>query len=119
MAKFTIEYDIHVGDEVLFSITDSNGSHKQSGIVQDVSQMPDVFVEGLQDGEYKRWRRGIDELMVVDSDYDSGRFSNVVFEDNEPVEFVHKGELGTQEFEELEYRTIDQQFQKKRITKKK
>lgn len=45
MAKFKIEYNIYIGDIVVFN---DNGVKRQ-GTVQDVSQIPDIFVEGYND----------------------------------------------------------------------
>ena len=44
MGKFIIEYNIFLGDTVRFELSD--GIY-QMGIVQDISQLPDVFVEGF------------------------------------------------------------------------
>ncbi|MBR4590125.1 MAG: hypothetical protein IKO36_05605 [Bacteroidaceae bacterium] len=101
MAKFIIEYNINIGDEVEFRI----GNSLKNGIVQDISQLPDVFIEGQENGEYKRWRVGIDNINMFEGTYfNSGISSNVIIEDNEPVEFIHCGDLGTPEFELTKFR---------------
>lgn len=99
MAKYIIEYEIHVGDSVRFH----NGDKYQFGIVQDISQLPDIWVEGFEDGKYKRWYRGIDSLKVISSEHDSGTRDAGEFEEHEVFEFVHKGDVGTPEFKELIY----------------
>ena len=89
MAKFVIEYNIYLGDRVRFTL--SNGL-PQEGIVQDISQLPDVFVEGndMETGEYKRWRKGIDSLKLIYSEHDdAGEWCDCEIGDNEGVEFVH------------------------------
>lgn len=99
MAKYIIEHEIHVGDRVAFL----NGEEYQYGIVQDISQLPDIWVEGFEDGTYKRWCRGIDSLEIISSEHDSGVSVKVEIAKGEAKEFVHKGAVGTQEFEELIY----------------
>ena len=99
MAKYIIEYEIHVGDSVRFL----NGDEYQYGIVQDISQLPDVWVEGFEHGKYKRWCRGIDSLAIVSSKYDSGVGTKVEVIDGEELDFVHKGDVGTPEFNERIY----------------
>lgn len=111
MAKFVIEYNIHLGDIVRFKQYEV----WQEGIVQDISQLPDVFVEGADNatGLYNRWRIGIDSLELIYSEHDdSGKWSSVEIDDNENVEFVHKGDVGTPEFNEIEY-TNYMDFKKK------
>ena len=102
MARFIKEYNIHLCDVVRF---EQDGIY-QEGIVQDISQLPDVFVEGFDNktGEYKRWRKDIErnEWMISKSD-NYGICSRVEFDDGEIVEFVHKGDVGTPEFSEIEY----------------
>ena len=101
MAKYIIEYDVRLGDEVRFKKTDETF---QYGIVQDVSQLPDVFVEGFDMGEYKRWRIGVDRLDFYNSSrQDAGGWSRVEIDKNENVEFVHCGDVGTEEFGKLKY----------------
>ena len=87
MAKFRIEYNIHVGDTVVFN---DNGV-KLQGTVQDISQIPDIFVEGFnENNEYTRWKLGIDSLEVISSEHsDSGKHYYTEIEDNEPVEAIH------------------------------
>ena len=102
MAKFIKEYNIHLGDVVRF---EQDGIY-QEGIVQDISQLPDVFVEGFDNKtrEYKRWRKDIERIEWIDSKSDNyGRRSWVEFDDAENVEFVHRGDVGTPEFNEIEY----------------
>ena len=72
MAQFKIEYNIYIGDTVIFN---DNGVKRQ-GTVQDISQIPDIFVEGFNDNnEYTRWKLGIDSLEVVFSEHnDSGKY---------------------------------------------
>ena len=101
MAKFVIEYEIHVGDVVRF---DNGGEFLQEGIVQDISQIPDIFVEGFEGGVYKRWRRGIGELEILWSEHDEyGSTNSVTIGDKEPVEFVHGGQVGEESFKERIY----------------
>ena len=87
MAKFKIEYNIYIGDVVVFN---DNGVKRQ-GTVQDVSQIPDIFVEGYNyDNKYTRWKLGIDSLEVVFSDHDdSGKYFSSEIAKGEPIEFVH------------------------------
>lgn len=99
MAKYIIEHEIHVGDTVRFR----NGDWYQYGIVQDISQMPDIWVEGFEDGKYKRWCRGIDSLEIVSSGYGSGTSTEVKISEGEPIEFVHEGDVGTEEYKKLKY----------------
>lgn len=101
MAKYIIEHEIHVGDAVAFE-TDPSKPY-QYGIVQDISQLPDIWVEGFEDGKYKRWCRGIDSLEIISSEYDSGVRDKVEVAKGEIKDFVHKGNVGTPEFEELIY----------------
>ena len=59
MAKFTVEYTIHVGDKVSFighGVTASGIMYEevQMGTVQDISQLPDVFVEGFRNSAFGR-----------------------------------------------------------------
>lgn len=110
MAKFAVEYEIHLGDIVRFEKSDGTS---QQGVVQDVSQIPDIFVEGFDGGEYKRWRLGIDSLEVLYSKGDlSGKSTRVEIGSKEPVEFVHKGDVGTKEFDELIYTDIERKVMK-------
>lgn len=102
MAKFIKEYNIHLGDAVRF---EQDGIY-QEGIVQDISQLPDVFVEGFDNKtrEYKRWRKDIERIeWIYSKSNDYGQGSWVEFDDGENVEFVHKGDVGTPEFNEIEY----------------
>ena len=101
MAKYIIEYDVCLGDEVRFKRTDGIF---QYGIVQDVSQLPDVFVEGFDLGEYKRWRIGVDKLDFYNSSRkNAGGWGRVEIPRNENVEFVHIGDVGTEDFGKLKY----------------
>ena len=87
MAKFIIMYNIFLEDRVRFKKSD--GTY-QEGLVQDISQLPDVFVEGFENGEYKRWRQGIDSLELIYSKTDlSGKTSEVKFDSGEGIEFIH------------------------------
>lgn len=104
MAKFIIEHEIHVGDSVRFL----NGDGYQYGIVQDISQIPDIWVEGFEDCKYKRWCRGINSLDVISSEYDSGIITKVEITEGEELDFVHKGDVGTPEFNELIYSHFQQ-----------
>lgn len=101
MAKYIIEYEIHVGDTVMFGTNPSKPY--QLGIVQDISQMPDIWVEGFENGKYKRWRRGIDSLEIVSSDFDSGIRDKVKITEGEPIEFIHEGDVDTEEYNKLKY----------------
>lgn len=106
MAKFSVEYTIHLGDKVSFIDHRDGYDVVQFGIVQDISQIPDIFVEGFRvgTGEYTRWKRDIMHLDMVDSKYeDAGKSHVTEFEKDEEVEFVHKGDVGTPEFDEIEY----------------
>ena len=113
MAKFIHEYTIHVGDVVEFTSPLGNGyMETRRGIVQDISQLPDVFVEGINNnGQYTRWRKGIDKLVVVASVNDeepSGPTLSVNFEPDEVVEFVHNGGLDSPEFWRLMCRKVNE-----------
>jgi hypothetical protein len=99
MAKYIIEYDIYIGDSVRFL----NGDLYQYGIVQDISQMPDIWVEGFEDGKYKRWCRGIESLEFISSDHDSGVSTKGEVTEGEEIEFVHEGDVGTPGFKKLIY----------------
>ena len=102
MARFIKGYNIHLGDVVRF---EQDGMY-QEGTVQDISQLPDVFVEGFDNKteEYKRWRKDIERIEWMDSKSDDyGRWSRVEFDDGENMEFVHKGGVGTPEFKEIVY----------------
>lgn len=87
MAKFKIEYNIYIGDTVVFN---DNGVKRQ-GTVQDISQIPDIFVEGFNDeNKYTRWKLGINSLEVIFSDHDdSGKYFSSEIMKGEPIEFVH------------------------------
>ena len=87
MANFKIEYNIYIGDIVFFN---DNGI-KCQGKVQDISQIPDIFVEGFNDdNKYTRWKIGIDSLEVVYSEYyNSGKHFSSEIAKGEPIEFVH------------------------------
>lgn len=99
MAKYIIEHEIHVGDSVRFH----NKDEYQFGIVQDISQMPDIWVEGFEDGKYKRWCRGIDSLEIISSEHDSGTRDKVEIADGEVIYFVHGGDVDTPKYNELIY----------------
>lgn len=99
MAKYIIEYEIHVGNSVLFH----NGDKYQFGIVQDITQMPDIWVEGFEDGKYKRWCLGLDSLEIISGELDSGTRVKVEIAKGEAKYFVHKGDVETPEFKELIY----------------
>lgn len=109
MAKFSIEYTIHLGDRVCFNVRDDEHmcDRIQTGTVQDISHLPDVFVEGfdiLRGGKYTRWKKDIGKLDILASNYeDAGTNTSMNFGDDEEVEFVHKGDIGTKEFDEIEY----------------
>lgn len=114
MAKYIIEYDVRLGDEVRFK---RMAGVFQYGIVQDVSQLPDVFIEGFDMGEYKRWRIGVDKLDFHNSTRpDAGGWSRVEISRNENVEFVHVGDVGTDDFGKLKYTKMKDNG-KKLITK--
>lgn len=100
MATFKLEYTYYIGDIVDFKV---NGVQHR-GIVECVSELPDIFVECTDDGTYKRYRVGIDSLELVFSEHDnSGIWSNGAFDIGEKIEFVRGGELGTPEFNEIIY----------------
>lgn len=101
MAKFITEYEIHVGDIVRFK-TNSSKPY-QIGIVQDITQMPDIWVEGFAECQFKRWCIGIDSLEIVISDYDSCAKTTMEIEEGEMIEFVHEGDVGTPGFGKLIY----------------
>lgn len=107
MARFVITHEIHVGDLVKFSQGRPGVDWRQlTGIVQDITEMLDIWVEGLDEGCYKRWRIGIDKLEVMCSDNESGIYYECAYDKDEPVAFVHAGELGTSEFSTLIYTQI-------------
>lgn len=99
MAKYIIEYDIHIGDSVRFL----NGDGYQYGIVQDISHIPEIWVEGFENGKYKRWCHGIDSLEFISSDHDSGVITKVEITEGEAIEFVHEGDVDTAEYNQLKY----------------
>ena len=111
MAKFTVEYNIHLGDKVSFidhGVTNDGEMYDtvQYGTVQDISQIPDVFVEGFRNegGRYTRWKKDITTLRFHDPSHeDSGKSTKLEYEENEEVEFVHKGSPDTPEFNQIEY----------------
>ena len=114
MAKFTVEYTIHVGDKVSFiehGVTADGMMYDevQMGTVQDISQLPDVFVEGFRnsDNRYTRWKKDICNLHFHYSEHEEyGRWTNVEIGKDEFVEFVHDGDVGTREFDSLKYRKL-------------
>lgn len=93
MARLVVEYDVCPGDAVRFGMPGDGTVHE--GVVQDISQLPDVFVEGWDaDGRCTRWRVGVDTLDFTPCvRWDAGRSCRTVFREDEPVEFVH-GEDG-------------------------
>lgn len=101
MAKYIIEHEIHIGDTVAFE-TDPSKPY-QLGIVQDISHIPEIWVEGFEDGKYKRWCRGIESLEFISSEHNSGVSARVEIIAGEAKEFVHKGDVDTPEFNELIY----------------
>jgi hypothetical protein len=106
MAKFIIEYDVRIGDSVRFEDPDGQLIY---GAVQDVSQLPEVSVESMDDGEYKRHRLSIDKLdFSPAASYDAGKTVKLNIDKNEPVEFIRvKGsgfmcrKRGETDFEEM------------------
>lgn len=112
MAKFTVEYNIHVGDRVSFIEHGVTGDgimydEVQFGTVQDISQLPDVFVEGFRnsDNQYTRWKKDVCNLHFHYSEHDdAGKWTNTEIGKDEYVEFVHKGNPNTKEFYDLLYR---------------
>ena len=101
MAKFIIEYDVNVGDRV--SVYFRGGVY--DGFVQDVTQMPDVFVEFVDEsGIYRRIRVGVDSLTGtgIDKNFESSR---VEIWDDEYVEMLHGGNLGEDGFNDLSFTT--------------
>jgi hypothetical protein len=106
MAKFIIEYDVRIGDSVRFEDPDGQMIY---GVVQDVSQLPDVSVESMADGVYKRYRLGVDKLDFSPAvRYDVCKNAKCYFGDDEPVEFIRvKGsgimcrKRGETDFEEM------------------
>lgn len=112
MAKYIIEYDVRLGDEVCFKRMDEIF---QYGVVQDISQLPDVFVEGFDGGQYKRWRIGVDKLHFYNSSRENaGGWSRVEIDRNENVEFVHVGDVGTEDFGKLKYTKMKDYGKQKR-----
>ena len=104
MARFVITHEIRIGDYVKFSQGRPGIDRRQlTGIVQDITEMPDIWVEGFDEGCYKRWRIGIDKLEVICSDNESGTYTECIYDKDEPVAFVHAGEFGTSEFSTLIY----------------
>lgn len=106
MAKCSVEYTIHLGDKVSFVVHRPDYEYVQFSIVQDISQMPDIFVEGFDNEthQYTRWKRDIMHLDMVYSDYeDAGKVYKWEFDKDEEVEFVHKGYPGTPEYDEIKY----------------
>lgn len=87
MASFIVKYNIYIGDTVAFN---DDGIRRQ-GIVQDISHISDIFVEGYNNkNEYTRWKLGINSLEVIYSDHeDAGKWFDFEIGKKEPVEFVH------------------------------
>lgn len=107
MAKFIVEYDVRIGDTVRFEGPD--GQTTIYGVVQDVNQLPDVFVECTINGVSKKYRLGVDKLdFSPAASYDAGKSTEVRIGENEPVEFIRvKGsgfmcrQRGETDFEEM------------------
>ncbi len=100
MATFRLEYTFYLGDIVQFK---SNGIY-HTGLVQSVHDLPDIWVECVENGSYHRYRVGIDSLELIGSNHnDSGTSSCVRYIKNENIEFVRGGALGTKEFNEIIY----------------
>ena len=103
MAKYIIEREIHIGDLVTFIGGDGL---RRVGEVQDISQLPDVFIEGFENLKYTRWRIGIERIEELRrSDINQGDFIShrVEIEKGEAIERVRGGDVGTPEFNELIY----------------
>lgn len=101
MATFKIEWTYYVEDVVSF--IDCEGK-RHIGVVQSVHDLPDIWVECWDDGTYRRYRLGIDSICLENSEHeDSGSRSKTTYGKSEKIEFVHKGEFGTKEFEEISY----------------
>ena len=99
MAKFIIEYEVNVGDRVSVYFR----GKLFEGFVQDVTQMPDVFVEFIDgSGIYRRERLGVDSLTGIDKDFESSR---VEIGDDEYVEMLHGGNIGEDGFKDLSFTT--------------
>ena len=99
MSKFIIEYDVNVGDRVSVYFC----GKVFEGFVQDVTQMPDVFVEFVDySGVYRRMRVGVDTLTGLDKSFGSTR---VEIGDDEYVEMLHGGNLGEDGFNDLSFTT--------------
>lgn len=102
MAKFIIEYDVNVGDRVSVFFQ----GNVFEGFVQDVSQMPDVFVEFVDySGVYRRMRVGVDTLTGLDKNFLSSR---VEIGDDEYVEMLHGGNVGEDGFNDLSFTTYSE-----------
>ena len=102
MAKFIIEYDVNVGDRVAVPFQ----GKVFEAFVQDVTQMPDVFVEFVDySGVYRRMRVGVDTLTGLDKSFESSR---VEIGDDEYVEMLHGGNFGEEGFEDLSFTTYSE-----------
>ena len=97
--RFTINYTYHLGDVVEFTV---NGQ-THVGKIQNLNEIPDVWVESTDDGTYRRYRLDVTGLKLAFSSYDdSGISYDVEYDKGEPLEFVHKGEYPTSEYNEIE-----------------
>lgn len=101
MAIFKVEYRYYVGDVVDFEV----GDVLHRGVIQSVHDIPDVWVECTDDGTYRLYKIGINSIkMVWYSEHDdSGVRYESSWGDDEHIEFVHKGNFGTKEYNEIEY----------------
>ena len=90
MAKFTKTYNIELGDRVEFKR--SNDAIIERGVVQDISDFPDIWVETGEPNtiypEYKRYKIPV-YLITNNIDNCYWRISDVKFKKDEPLEFVY------------------------------
>ena len=101
MAIFKVEYRYYVGDVVDFEVCDV--LHR--GVIQSVHDIPDVWIECTDDGTYRRYRIGINSIKKVwwSEHDDYGVRYESSWGDDEHIEFVHKGDFGTKEYDEIKY----------------
>ena len=95
MAKFTKTYNIELGDRVEFKR--SNDAIIERGVVQDISDFPDIWVEmwvpntihpEYKRYEYKRYKIPV-YLITNNIDNCDWCISDVKFKKDEPLEFVY------------------------------
>lgn len=90
MAKFTKTYNIELGDRVEFKR--SNNAIIERGVVQDISDFPDIWVEiGDPKTIYPEYKRYKIPVYFITNNIDNCYWyiSDVKFKKDEPLEFVY------------------------------